>query len=148
MRPKQERIFYLLQALLCILVCLSLAAGAVGIYARGTGEGGEGDGREEIYTREKAAAALILPGALAVLLFLHSLLKPLIAPGSVPRVGKRERISRPPEAVRPFGGRTGAVRAVLIALGAGLIVYGIADGSMRDVLVKAIHICTECIGLG
>ena len=31
---------------------------------------------------------------------------------------------------------------------AALIVCGIANGGMRDVLVKAINICTECIGLG
>ncbi len=40
------------------------------------------------------------------------------------------------------------VRAVLLVLGAGLLVHGIFNGSMRDVLTKAIHICTECIGLG
>ncbi|MBQ8079164.1 MAG: thioredoxin [Oscillospiraceae bacterium] len=28
------------------------------------------------------------------------------------------------------------------------IVIGIFNGSMKDVLVKAIKICTECVGLG
>lgn len=28
------------------------------------------------------------------------------------------------------------------------IILGIANGGMRDVLFKAINICTECIGLG
>lgn len=29
-----------------------------------------------------------------------------------------------------------------------LIVFGVLNGGLRDVLVKAINICTECIGLG
>lgn len=41
-----------------------------------------------------------------------------------------------------------AARAVLMAAAIVLIVLGIMNGGMRDVLVKAINICTECIGLG
>lgn len=40
------------------------------------------------------------------------------------------------------------VRIVLYVLAVILIVDGIRNGGMRDVLVKAINICTECIGLG
>ena len=40
------------------------------------------------------------------------------------------------------------VRIALYALAAVLIVLGINNGGMRDVLIKAINICTECIGLG
>lgn len=41
-----------------------------------------------------------------------------------------------------------AARAVAFALAVGLLALGAANGGMRDVLVKAINICTECIGLG
>lgn len=44
--------------------------------------------------------------------------------------------------------RTTVVRAVLIVVAVVLIGLGIANGGMRDVLGKAIKICTECIGLG
>ena len=44
--------------------------------------------------------------------------------------------------------RIRTVRALLMAAALGLIVYGIFNGSMNDVLKKAIAICTECIGLG
>lgn len=37
---------------------------------------------------------------------------------------------------------------LLLALSAGLILRGILNGSMQDVFVKAVNICTECIGLG
>ena len=40
------------------------------------------------------------------------------------------------------------VRIALYAAAAVLIVLGIRNGGMRDVLIKAINICTECIGLG
>ncbi len=40
------------------------------------------------------------------------------------------------------------VRIGLIAVGITLFVIGIFNGGLNDVLVKAINICTECIGLG
>ena len=42
----------------------------------------------------------------------------------------------------------GYVRIALYAVALVLIVLGISNGGMRDVLIKAINICTECIGLG
>ena len=40
------------------------------------------------------------------------------------------------------------VRSVLYVLAVILVVVGIGNGGMRDVLIKAINICTECIVLG
>ncbi|MBR5230930.1 MAG: hypothetical protein IKW00_01635 [Clostridia bacterium] len=52
-----------------------------------------------------------------------------------------------PEKDLPRGvGKT--VRRVCIALAVLLIVLGILNGGLWDVLVKAVNICTECIGLG
>lgn len=39
-------------------------------------------------------------------------------------------------------------RILLYAAALLLIAAGILNGGMRDVLIKAINICTECIGLG
>lgn len=39
-------------------------------------------------------------------------------------------------------------RILLYAVALLLIAAGILNGGMRDVLIKAINICTECIGLG
>ncbi len=44
--------------------------------------------------------------------------------------------------------RTNLLRAALLAVAVALIVAGIANGGLRDVLYKAKNICTECIGLG
>ena len=40
------------------------------------------------------------------------------------------------------------LQIVLITAGVVLIIAGIINQSARDVLYKAITICTECIGLG
>jgi len=39
-------------------------------------------------------------------------------------------------------------QAVIIVLAVILIIVGVSNGSARDVLYKAITICTECVGLG
>ena len=36
----------------------------------------------------------------------------------------------------------------LVIVGVTLFVIGIFNGGLNDVLIKAINICTECIGLG
>ena len=41
-----------------------------------------------------------------------------------------------------------ALRAVLYVAAVVLIIAGVFNGGLNDVLVKAINICTECIGLG
>ena len=41
-----------------------------------------------------------------------------------------------------------AVRGAVLAAAVALIAAGVANGGMHDVFVKAINICTECIGLG
>ena len=46
------------------------------------------------------------------------------------------------------GAPINAVRTVLLIAAVVLIVLGVFNGGARDVLVKAINICTECIGLG
>ena len=44
--------------------------------------------------------------------------------------------------------RTAMLRGVLLVLALGLIVLGVLNGGARDVLAKAVRICSECIGLG
>ena len=44
--------------------------------------------------------------------------------------------------------RLGAVRWVLLALAVIILVYGFVSGGTKDVLTKAVNICTECVGLG
>lgn len=44
--------------------------------------------------------------------------------------------------------RKKALWAALICAGVLLVVLGVCNGGARDVLAKAIKLCSECIGLG
>lgn len=44
--------------------------------------------------------------------------------------------------------KTGILQAVIVVVAVVLIIAGAFNGSARDVLYKAITICTECVGLG
>lgn len=44
--------------------------------------------------------------------------------------------------------KTRRYRLILLGICLLLLVWGVVNGGMRDVLVKAINICSECIGLG
>ncbi len=62
-------------------------------------------------------------------------------------LGKCEKSA--PEKVSEEGRKnTGYIRIALYIAAVLLIVLGIFNGGIRDVWVKAINICTECIGLG
>ena len=63
---------------------------------------------------------------------------------------KDERAEAGPTAAGPvdLSGKARIVRAVIIVAAVVFIVAGAINGSARDVLYKAITICTECVGLG
>ena len=94
------------------------------------------------YTRELAGRALGRLGWGAALWV-----------GVLAMVGRRFRPAqlrippRRPDVQRPVR-RLGLLRAALYALALLLLILGVGNQGMRDVLVKAIQICTECIGLG
>ena len=55
----------------------------------------------------------------------------------------------PKKIVSPENTRlTLGIRIGIAVVAVALIIAGIANGGMADVLAKAINICTECIGLG
>lgn len=62
---------------------------------------------------------------------------------------RRSAPKRKPDAAAPekTTGRN-VIRVIIAAAAVALIVLGVMNGGMFDVLVKAINICTECIGLG
>ena len=69
------------------------------------------------------------------------------AKGPATRQGRSFRPAVPFAGQEETRGRRWA-RAALLAAAAALILLGILNGGLNDVLVKAINICTECIGLG
>ncbi len=61
---------------------------------------------------------------------------------SAKRQGRNTHYQRPNAKTSPV------VRSVLLVVALVFILLGVINGGLRDVLVKAINICTECIGLG
>ena len=127
-------------------ICLGLIAGGVILYLRGAAAVAAGSA-DAVFTLDRAAGFLclfIIPALLlAVLLIVAAL------PGM-----SSARPAAPQTAVRAASSvgahrRLGTARIlVILAAAAALITLGILNGGLRDVLIKAVGICTECIGLG
>ncbi len=88
-------------------------------------------------------------GALAVTAALRE--KSILRETEAAQARRKEERARgiapePKAAGRP--GKTGILQAVIVVVAAILIIAGVFNGSARDVLYKAITICTECVGLG
>ncbi len=63
---------------------------------------------------------------------------------AVPAAVKAEKPSQKQE----NGKAVLTVRIGLAVVGVAFVVWGVCNGGMQDVLLKAINICTQCIGLG
>ncbi|MBQ3667849.1 MAG: hypothetical protein II920_01350 [Clostridia bacterium] len=92
----------------------------------------------------------VLPYALAIiaLTVLTFYLKDAIDEEEIAALKPSVNIKSEGEQPRKKGALLAVVRIALIVLGAFLTVHGIINGGLRDVFVKAIAICSECIGLG
>jgi len=145
----KKRIYRIVQAALCALLAALLCAGAVGIYADGVRARGAGDATAWIYTREKAAERLAPIASLALLTLAAAIVGRMLGvqearmpAGIVNSQGlKRAAQAGPGRSVR-------LLRAALLLAAAVFIILGAYNGGARDVLYKAINICTECVGLG
>ena len=139
---KNNRIFLIIQSILCILLAALLITAVIGIYRNGSAARAENP-LAWIFTREIVAerfrpiaplffAAVVLT-AVGLILGVkdENGLKPV-------KSGKVEN--------RAPGGKT--LRTVLLIAAVVLIVAGVFNGSARDVFSKAVKICTECVGLG
>lgn len=140
-----KRIYLILQAALWTLLAALLIAGAVGLYREGMALRAAGDVAAPLFTRERVA------GRLAKLAPLAGLALGLTLVGLA--LGVRDARRRPAACGKiPVRGeeprRTARLRLVLLALAAAMIALGACNGGARDVLYKAVNICTECVGLG
>ena len=88
-------------------------------------------------------------GALAVTSVLRekSVLRETQAAQEQLKAEKASGVATTPKPVEPPR-KTAIPQAILIAVAVILIIAGVFNGSARDVLYKAITICTECVGLG
>lgn len=145
---KKETVFLALHALLWILLAALAAAAILRLYGEGAARREAGDALAWIFTRDSLSAALLplVPLFLAALgMAAAGLILGIRAEGAR-RPARPAAVRMPP--VRHSPRRIGVLRAAALVLAAAAIAAGILNGGMRDVLVKAVNLCTECVGLG
>ena len=143
----RRRIFLWIQTVLCILLCVLSAAAIIGIYREGVTAQAAGEAASPIFTREKVVERLAPVAPLFIGSFLFTLA------GLLPGIRDESRDKPAKDAMATGkreikGNALKAVRVCMLVLAIALIIHGIFNGSMRDVLFKAVRICTECVGLG
>jgi len=115
---------------LSVVILLLAAFGCMDIYMQGHG-----------FSRENISARLIPLGIMAAVWLIIACAAAAIKPKDI-------RQTRPASGYDPSSNQKGWLRIAIIAAALILIVIGTVNGGARDVLYKAINICTECIGLG
>ncbi len=145
----QKSLTWLIVALV-ILLCAGLAAGGVILYLRGTAAVQAGTA-ETVFTREQAAGLLRLFAAPALLLALLLITAAFVGAKKTQLASPDRKATLSPRhagSVSAYRGLSARRRWLILAIAAGLIAAGVLNGGLRDVLIKAVNICTECIGLG
>ena len=152
----RTKLFLAVQAVLCAVIAVLLAAGALSLYLDGAAKQAEGDLFYYMFTRERAGA-----GLLPVLPLLACALGLTVA-GVI--LGIRDENAEKPvrdeKLMRDLGSirekavhqqadqRTRILRTAVLVIALILIILGILNGGLEDVLAKGAAICTECVGLG
>lgn len=152
----RTKLFLIVQSVLCALVAGLLAAGALSLYLDGAAKQAQGDLFYYMFTREKAGAVLlpILPVFAVSLGMTIAGIILNIRDENAEKPVRDEKLLRDLGSVQNSAVRQAASRSILylrtavIALAAAMIVLGILNGGLEDVLAKGAAICTECVGLG
>ena len=134
-------------AAVTVLVTALLCFGFVNIYL--AGQSGENlvDGvyLSPVFTRENVGNLLL---HLAPVLVLYGLLVAASFAAQAVSRSKDETYPVPRPVSYTNVPRQSTIRFILAILALLFIILGVMNGGAQDVLIKAINICTECIGLG
>ena len=149
---KKERVFRLVLRIMAGAVCVAVAIPSV-LYLLNLSHFDDiGNGlTEDIVDAMRLvlpAAAVGLSAWIVVTLACHFSEKRELAvvKDALKAAPVKEKVSLGTKESRPYG--VWIVRGSVLLVAVVLIVLGIVNGGMEDVLQKAIRICTECIGLG
>ena len=144
---EKKKLFLTTLSVICILVVLMLSVSAIGVYCDGISRRSTDPGAY-IYTRE-IALSKILPGMMLAFAGLGMAVTCIILgikdEGAVKPV-MDARYVKDTFVIKPE--RLKLIRISVLALAVIFIIAGIVNGNMAAILIKAINICTECIGLG
>ena len=145
----KKKLYLIIQAVLCVLLVILLCASALAIFAEGSARKAENP-LESVYTPENVSARLVW----LVPLLLIGLAIAIVGLILGIRDEKADKPVRDPSlnrdrlAPRMSGKKQGILQTVLLFAAVILILLGVLNGGLLDVLTKAINICTECVGLG
>jgi len=149
---KISRLLKIITAAATLLLVIYLGWSCVDVYLVGNSAANMADGGVHIapvFTREIAAERLspLLPWVLgyAVLVAVTSFVQSQAASDK-----KRPHAAKPAEYKKMDAPKISlsVLRLCLAVAAVLLVLLGVANGGAGDVLIKAVNICTECIGLG
>ena len=148
-----KKAYLIVQTVLCCLLVFLLSQGVVRLYLEGTARKAE-QPLEAVFTPQAVTGLLLrlspLFIAAAVLTAIGLALgirdertKYAKAQLKPEKSGRKPRV----QIQQPYA-KANVLRAALLLAAGIFIVLGALNGSLRDVLLKAINLCTECVGLG
>ena len=148
--------FLIVQAALCAMIAALLAAGALSLYLDGAAKQAEGELFYYMFTRERAGAKLlpILPLFFCALGLTIAGIILGIRDEKAEKPARDEKLLRDLSSIREKAvhqqadSKTRILRTAVLVIALILIIIGILNGGLEDVLAKGAAICTECVGLG
>ena len=147
---KKRKIMAAVMSVMTVLLAVCLAAGILHLYMDGLARQQAAGPAEPVFTAQAISAMIrrispVFWAWFACVVF--SLLSGWLTPEKyqASRDYPMQMKSGEPEGTSV---PRNAVRLILFAAALVLLVLGVRNGGLRDVLFKAINICTECIGLG
>jgi len=152
----RTKLFLIVQAVLCAVIAVLLAAGALSLYLDGAAKQAEGDLFYYMFTRERAGAKLLPVMPLLFCAFGLTVAGVIlgIKDENAEKPVRDEKLLRDLGSIREKAvhqqadQKTRILRTAVLAIALILIVIGILNGGLEDVLAKGAAICTECVGLG
>lgn len=152
----RKKVFLITQSVFCALIAGLLAAAALSLYFDGAAKQAQGDLFYYMFTREKVGAKLlpILPLFFCALGLTLSGLILGVADEKAEKPVRDEKLLRDLGSIRDKAvhqqadQKTAILRMAVLVIALILIVLGILNGGLEDVLAKGAAICTECVGLG
>ena len=152
----RTKLFLVVQTVLCAVIAVLLAAGALSLYLDGAAKQAEGDLFYYMFTRERAGARLapILPLLFCAFGLTIAGVILGIKDENAEKPVRDEKLLRDLGSIREKAvhqqadQKTRILRTAVLVIALILIVIGILNGGLEDVLAKGAAICTECVGLG
>ncbi len=163
----RKKIMLYIQSGLWVLWAVLMAAAAIHIYTEGLAYQAQGHPETWIYTREKAAAVFGAYAPVLLLAVISTIACVVMGikdekqdqPVADPDLISIYKAEREAESVTEHGpdGKSASesaakniriARLAVLVLAVIFVIAGIINGSMEDMIIKAVNICTECVGLG